>query len=73
MICTPQTLTRGEQTVLDTIRADGPLTCREVAERIGSTSASIKAIVWKLRKAGVDIRTRGCGPDTWGYVVVAGQ
>jgi DNA-binding MarR family transcriptional regulator len=73
MNCAPNTLTRGEQTVLDVIRDHGPLTCREVAERVGSTKASIKALVWKLRKAGHDIRTRGWGPDTWGYVLVSGR
>lgn len=65
-------MTRGEQTVLDIIRSDGPLTCRQIADRIGSNRHSIKAMVWKIRKAGIDIRTRGVGPETWGYVLVGG-
>lgn len=61
------TLTRGERAVFDVLVERAPVTGPQIAEAINSTPASVKALVWKLRRKGVGIVSDDIGPHSTGY------
>lgn len=60
-------LTRGELAVIDKLTQHRVLTVSQLAGALGSTSASIKVMVSKLRRKGFAIAGGGKGASSVGY------
>lgn len=61
------TLTRGEQAILDLLVRQSRMTGPQIANALHSTPASIKVMVCRMRKKGITIKSGGIGQSSIGY------
>jgi hypothetical protein len=63
----PNTLTRGEQSIMALLKDFAPMTAPEIAAALGSNPKSIHVMVFNIREKGITIAGGEPGPRTKGY------